>query len=176
MTNESKIALDLLRSRRSIRAFADRPLEEDVLKTIVETGCYAPSAMNRQMWHFTVLTKREEMDRLADLTKEALGLDEGYCFYRPAAFVILSNEEENAMGRDDCACALQTIFLAAHALGVGSVWINQLRHVCDEAKVRDLLTAYGVPTTHKVYGCAALGYPAAEPRDKTLLAGRITYQ
>jgi nitroreductase len=80
------------------------------------------------------------------------------------------------MGRDDCACALQTIFLAAHALGVGSVWINQLRHVCDEAKVRDLLTAYGVPTTHKVYGCAALGYPAAEPRDKTLLAGRITYR
>jgi len=176
MTEQQRKLIDFLRSRRSIRSFADRAIEPDVLKTIVETGLYAPSAMNRQLWHVTVLTKREEMDRLADLTKEALGLDEGYCFYRPAAFVILSNEEENAMGRDDCACALQNLFLAAHAFGVGSVWINQLRHVCDEPQIRALLTVCGVPASHKVYGCAALGYPAAEPREKTILEGRVTYR
>ena len=176
MTTEQKNLLDFIRSRRSIRAFEDRPIESETLKAIVETGLYAPSAMNRQMWHFTVLTKREEMDRLAALTKEALNLDEGYCFYRPAAFVILSNEEENAMGREDCACALQNLFLAAHVFGVGSVWINQLRHVCDEPRIRSLLTAYGVPASHKVYGCAALGYPAADPREKFILDGRITYR
>ncbi len=176
MTSEQKNLLDFIRSRRSIRAFEDRPIEPETLKAIVETGLYAPSAMNRQLWHFTVLTGREEMDRLAALTGEALNLDEGYCFYRPAAFVIVSCEGEHAMGRDDCACAMQTMFLAAHALGVGSVWINQLRHVCDEPKIRPLLTEYGVPASHKVYGCVALGYPAAEPRDKAILEGRITYR
>ncbi len=166
----------LIKTRRSTRSFEDRPIEPQVLTAIAESALYAPSAMNRQAWHFIVLTKREDMDALAALVKEALGLDEGYCFYRPAAFIIASNARENPMGADDCACALQNIFLTAHAHGVGSVWINQLRHVCDEPKTRDLLTAYGVPADHVVYGCAALGYPAAEPREKRILEDRLTYR
>lgn len=167
---------DLIKTRRSTRAFQARPIEPAILTEIAESALYAPSAMNRQAWHFTVLTKREEMDALATLVKEALGLDDGYCFYRPAAFIITSNARENPMGVDDCACALQNIFLTAHAHGVGSVWINQLRHVCDEPKVRALLTAYGVPADHAVYGCAALGYPAKPPREKTITDGLLTFR
>lgn len=166
---------ELIRTRRSIRAFENRPIEPAILTEIVESALYAPSAMNRQTWHFTVLTRREDMDALAALVKEALGLEEGYCFYSPAAFIVASNARENPMGVDDCACALQNVFLTAHAYGVGSVWINQLRHICDEPKVRALLTAYGVPVDHAVYGCAALGYPAKPPREKTIAEGRITY-
>ena len=168
--------LELIQTRRSIRSFEDRPIEPSVLTAIAESALYAPSAMNRQAWHFTVLTKREEMDALAALVKEALSLDEGYCFYRPAAFIIASNARENPMGVDDCACALQNMFLTAHAYGVGSVWINQLRHVCDDPKVRALLTAYGVPDDHMVYGCAALGYPAQLPKAKRVLENGITYR
>ena len=167
---------DLIKTRRSIRAFETRPIESDILAEIAEAALYAPSAMNRQAWYFTVLTKREEMDALAVLVKEALGLDDGYCFYSPAAFIIASSARENPMGVDDCACALQNIFLTAHAHGVGSVWINQLRHVCDVPKVRALLTAYGVPANHVVYGCAALGYAAKPPRDKQILEDRLTYR
>lgn len=167
---------ELIKTRRSTRAFENRPIEPAILTEIAESALYAPSAMNRQAWHFTVLTKREEMDALAALVKDALALDERYCFYAPAAFIIASNARENPMGADDCACALQNIFLTAHARGVGSVWINQLRHVCDEPKIRDLLTAYGVPADHAVYGCAALGYPAKPPRDKVISGNRLTYR
>jgi nitroreductase len=64
---------------------------------------------------------------------------------------------------EDNACALENIFLAAHSLGIGSVWINQLRHCCDEAEVRAILEEWGIPEDHVVYGIAALGYQDGEP-------------
>ncbi len=176
MTPEQKLILDTIRSRRSTRAFTEEPLPEEVLTAIVETGLTAPSAMNRQAWHFTVLTNRAEIRALAAAVRTAMGRDEGYCFYDPTAFIVVSNQKDNPMGVDDCACAMENIFLAAHALGVGSVWINQLRHVCDESAVRDLLTAYGVPADHAVYGSVALGYPAKGPSPKTLSEGTVTYR
>ena len=81
--------------------------------------------------------------------------------YKPAALIIPSNVE----GREaDNACAMQNIMLAAHAMDVASVWINQLKDTCDDPAVRALLTEFGVPQDHKVYGIAALGYAAGDPR------------
>ena len=50
--------------------------------------------------------------------------------------------------------------LAAHSFGIGSVWINQLRTLCDDPEVRALLDEFEIPSDHVVYGMAALGYPA----------------
>ena len=98
--------IELIKTRHSVRSFSDEPIPADVLKTIAETAVYAPSAMNRQCWHFTVMTNRDEMAALAEALKKAGGLDERYCFYRPAALIIASADRDVAMGRDDCACAL----------------------------------------------------------------------
>lgn len=72
--------------------------------------------------------------------------------------------------------ALENIFLAAHALGVGSVWINQLRDFCDVPEVRALLHEYGVPDGHAVYGSAALGYAKKPPRITEKFTSNITYR
>ena len=56
------------------------------------------------------------------------------------------------------ACAMENIFLAAHSLGIGSVWINQLQGICDEPSIREILNDFGIPADHIVYGMAALGY------------------
>lgn len=53
------------------------------------------------------------------------------------------------------------MFLAAHSLEIGSVWINQLYDTCNEPEVRRQLTALGLPESATVIGCAALGYAAA---------------
>lgn len=76
----------------------------------------------------------------------------------------------------DCACALENIFLAAKSLGIGSCWINQLGQTCDDPDVRAFLTKLGVPESHKVYGCAALGYaPADAPvKEKKVKEGTVT--
>ena len=80
----------------------------------------------------------------------------------PPTLVIVSNEPTQWWAAMDCACALENIFLAAKSLGIGSCWINQLGQTCDDPDVRAFLTKLGVPESHKVYGCAALGYAPAD--------------
>lgn len=60
--------------------------------------------------------------------------------------------------------------------GIGSCWINQLGQTCDDPDVRAFLTKLGVPESHKVYGCAALGYaPADAPvKEKKVKEGTVT--
>lgn len=145
--------------RRSIRKFSDKPIPAEELDLIIKAGLYAPSAMNMQSWQFTVLTKREDISELADTVAKQFNRTD-YDMYKPTALIIPSNARDCEFGRDDNACALENIFLAAWSLGIGSVWINQLRSICNEPAIRALLNKYGVPADHVVYGMAALGYSA----------------
>ena len=77
---------------------------------------------------------------------------------QPEVIIIPSNDRESPFGREDDACAMENMFLAAHSMGIGSVWINQLQGICDEPSVRQVLTSLGIPENHVVYGLAALGY------------------
>lgn len=94
----------------------------------------------------------------------------------PPTLVIVSNEPTQWWAAMDCACTLENIFLAAKSLGIGSCWINQLGQTCDDPDVRAFLTKLGVPESHKVYGCAALGYaPADAPvKEKKVKEGTVT--
>ncbi|RHP29837.1 nitroreductase family protein [Lachnotalea sp. AF33-28] len=162
-------------TRRSIRSFKDWPLAEDDLEQIVRAGIYAPSGMNRQSWHFSVLTGKDLIRKLASAIGKELGRDESYDFYNPAALIICSNERDNSNGEADCACAMENIMLAAHSLGIGSVWINQCKDTCDAPAVREILDRYAVPSGHRVYGMAALGYAAKDPESKPRAEGTVTY-
>ena len=106
---------------------------------------------------------------------EGRQLNEDYCCYYDAPVLVIASNEPTRTGGMDCACALQNMFLAAHSLGIASCWINQLSYTCDAPEVRAYLKRLGVPTVHKVYGCAALGYnggkePAAHPRKEGLVS------
>ncbi len=149
-------------TRRSVRSFNDRPIKDEDLDLILKVAVYAPSGMNRQTWQFTAVTNREKIQQLAMLIEKKLDR-KGYDFYRPAAIIIPSNERDSRWGIEDNACAMENIFLAAHSLGIGSVWINQVRLVCDDEEVRQLLRSWGVPDDHVVYGTVALGYTDSEP-------------
>ena len=159
MTNE--VILNIL-TRRSVRAFQERPVEREKIDAILRCAVHAPSAMNRQTWHFSAVLNPEKIQKLAAAMGSALG-SESYNLYRPAALIIPSNET-GLIKTWDNACALENIFLAAHSLGVASVWINQGTDTCDDPGVRAVLTELGVPKSHMVYGMAALGYAAAEPK------------
>ncbi|MBQ6568835.1 MAG: nitroreductase family protein [Clostridia bacterium] len=157
-------ALDNIFSRRSIRAFEEKPISRENLEIIAKAAIYAPSGMNRQTWQFTVISERSKIQQLAGAIAAQLGRD-GYDMYNPAALIIASNLRDSNWGKEDCACALENIFLAANALGIGSVWINQLGGICDEPNIRKVLDEFGLPADHLVFGMAALGYAAQPPRE-----------
>ncbi len=117
--------------------------------------------MNRQTWHFSAVLNREKIAKLAAAVGKALG-NEKYDMYKPAVLIIPSNEliGDTGITSWDNACALENIFLAAHSMGLGTVWINQLSDTCDVPEVRAVLTEFGVPENHKVFGIAAIGHAA----------------
>lgn len=164
--------MESLLTRRSIRAFTEESIPRSVLMEITETGVYAPSGRCLQTWKFTIVSDRDKIQELARVIAAELDRD-GYNMYNPAALIIPSNEAESSYGREDNACAMENVFLAAHSLGIGSVWINQLNNICDRPAIRAILTAWEIPDHHVVYGLAALGYPAAPVKQDVTKKGQI---
>lgn len=164
--------MENLFSRRSVRAFESKPIPDDVLNDILQAAIYAPSGMGRQTWQFTLVTDQKKIQALAAAIEQELGR-EGYNMYNPEVIIIPSNLKESPYGKEDNACALENIFLAAWSYGVGSVWINQLRDICDCPSVRGLLDQWGIPSNHTVYGIAALGYPAPAVQKERIKTGVI---
>ena len=184
-TNE---VLENIKARRSVRAYTDRQVSEEDLQAILETATFAPSGMHLETWHFTAI---QNVDKLAELNERIKGAfaksdepklqERGHskaycCYYHAPTLVIVSNEPTQWWAGMDCAWAIENMFLAAHSLGIGSCWINQLGTTCDDPEVREFISSLGVPENHKVYGCVALGYadPKIPLREKMVKAGTVT--
>jgi hypothetical protein len=177
-------------TRRSIREFRTTPIPRESLEKIVEAGLYAPSARNSQPWHLTVVAGLERLARITAELKAAVARMPanpyrdfvGSASYAvnygnaPAFIIVSAAPDASPVVVADCALVLGNMFLAAHALGIGSCWINQLGSACDEPGFRSFLTQLGVPAKNHIYGCGAFGlaagdHPAAPPRKE----GNVTY-
>lgn len=114
--------MNAIMTRRSIRAFKETPVTEDQLKTLLEAAMNAPSAGDGRPWHFVVTTDRAQLDMLAE------EVDNGNAMFRQAQAAVLicldrSLEGFEGFGEQDCSCAAQNLQLAAHGMGLGTVWI-----------------------------------------------------
>lgn len=151
-------------SRRSVRSFVSgKKIDRKVLEDIVTAGMFAPSARNRQLVLFTVVADKKKIQKLAKAVGKAVGMGDEYNFYDPEAIIITSCNRESKFVKEDTSCALENMFLYAHSVGVGSVWINQIVTTCDDAAVRVVLTEFEIPEDHVCGGIAALGYPDVQP-------------
>ncbi len=163
--------LEGILSRRSCRVFDGAPVDEAILEKIIDAGRHAPSAMNKQPWHFTVITGRRMLDALDELV---LGSPKGSFFYKAPALIIVSRDPGAMYGVEDASCALENMLLAAHGLGLGAVWCNKLN---GNTVLGDKLRAFGIPGDMVPHGCLALGHPvpgfSASPR--ILAANKVTW-
>lgn len=163
--------MENLLTRRSVRAFQEKEIPAQELEQILEAARYAPSGMGRQTWKFTAVVNPEKIQQLASAICKELDRS-GYDMYRPQVLIIPSNEADSRFGKEDNACALENIFLAAWSFGIGSVWINQLQNICDRPAIRSILTEWSIPENHVVYGMAALGYPASSEKKEVEKIGK----
>ncbi len=162
---EENAVVSAIYGRRSIRDFLDQRVPRELLEHVVACGYQAPSGHNMQAWKFTVVRDRDEIKRLKEIISVVAKRNKVffYGFNSPDALILISNDRRNPNGIQDSSCAAQNIMLAAHSYGLGSVWINALKTICDEPEIREILTSYGIPETHNVWATIILGYPANQP-------------
>lgn len=168
-------------ARRSYKVFDGRPIDDEALQTIVTAGLYAPTGMNRQPWHFTVIRSREGLERFAK-ARRSLPLPPGIPPEAAAKFgdpmrnapvMILVSAKEGGTSREDSCLAMENMFIAAASLGIMSGW--------DHATVMDLfehnpdLKAELIPEGYILYAAAFFGYPGPEVKDRGERKGTAEY-
>ena len=122
--------LTLIRTRRSIRAYKPDAVPADVLARVLEAGTYAPSAMGAQSAMIVAAVSAEARARLTELNAAVIGKDTDPYYGAPVIVVVLGNGgSANYMA--DGSCVLENLMLAAHAEGLGSVWVNREREIFD---------------------------------------------
>jgi len=154
MSRTDNPVIRALLERRSIRKFTGQPVDRQDILAILEAGRWAPSGLNNQPWRFLVINGDDPRRApLAESTKYAH-------IIRAAAACIAVTLEKSAMysemkDHQGAGACVQNMLVAAHALGLGAVWIGQI--VNDQAAS---LAALGLdPDIHELQAIIALGHP-----------------
>lgn len=146
---------DAIRSRRNVRDFADRPLDEDDLRRIAEAAWRSPSSKNQQAWTFVVVTDRDALRELSRVWRYA-----GHVAQARAAIALVAPDDGDADAREtyqyDLGQATMSIMLAAADNGIGSCHAA----VENQALARQVL---GIPDGHRVEWLLSIGYPGDRP-------------
>lgn len=166
--------LENIKARRSTRAFTEEQITREELDVLLEAAVWAPTGMNKQLWHFVGLRSAEKNLELARAVAAADNRGPEYNFYGAPASIIVCYKADEKHFLPDGSAAVENILLAATSLGLGSCWINQLRETCNDPAVRALLTSYGVPADYDVVASVALGHIAKETPAKPRREGVIS--
>jgi len=128
---DPKLMLEFIKQRRSIRTYQDGEVPDNVIEMILEAGRWAPSASNKQPWHFIVIKNKELLEKLSKLTTYSKFIKRA-----PVAVAIVGKIEENPNWYvQDTSLASMNMQLMAWSLGVGTCWVGSM----DREKAKKLL-------------------------------------
>lgn len=150
-------------TRRSIRKFTSQLVSHDLIEKILRAGMQAPSARNKQPWHFIVIQNREMLDKISVVHPYAYMLKEA-----PLGIVICGDSNIEITIEyivQDCSAATQNMLLAAHNFGLGAVWLGIYPR---EPRIKALRKLLSIPENIIPVSMIAVGYPAEkkEPENR----------
>ena len=157
--------LQALRERRSCRAYKPEQIADEELKTVLEAGTWAPTARGLQDPWIVAVQKPELLKRICRMNAAVWGREDIDPFYGAPTYVLVFGSAASANAIPDGSLVLGNMMLAAHAIGLGSCWINREREMFATEEGRALMAELGLPEGLIGIGALALGYPAAPPRD-----------
>lgn len=150
---------ELLERRRSVRHYADRPVEKEKIDAIVKAALTAPTSKNQRSWHFTVVTDRALLEKLSEAKPS------GGTFIKDAPLaIVVSGNTGNDMWVEDTSIAATVIQLAAESLGLGSCWVQMRGRAHSDSRsageyVRRVLS---LPAENDVLCIVSMGYDRDE--------------
>lgn len=151
--------LDIIKKRRSIRAYTDQEVTDEQVRCIMEAAMAAPSANNRRPWEFVVVRERGLRKDVACTHPWSYMAEDA-----SVVFVVCGNERASRHWIEDTSAATQNMLLAVTALGLGAVWVGVYPDSARETYVRQLL---GIPDHLRVLCLVPVGYPAESKLSRT---------
>ncbi len=167
--------INAMKERRSIRKFKpEMPAKAD-LDQIIEAGLYAANGRGMQGAIIIAVTDKAARDKLSDTNRKIGGWEEGFDpFYgAPAVLIVLGNKDINT-GIYDGSLVMGNLMLAAHSLGLGSIWIHRAKEEFEMPEYKKLLDDLGIKGNWEGIGHCAIGYTDGDaPKAAERKEGRV---
>ena len=169
--------IEAMKTRRSCRKFKADPVPRELVEQIAEAGLWAASGMGKQAVKIVVVTDKALRDRLAEQNRRIGGWPEGVDpFYGAPVVLAVVGDKEAFTAVYDGSLVMGNLMLAAHSLGVDSIWIHRAKEEFESEEGKALLKSLGIEGDWEGIGHCALGYaaeplPAGAPRK----SGRIVW-
>lgn len=150
--------IELIRARRSIRAYTKEPVDRQSVDLLAETLLRAPTSRNNKPWEFVVVDDPQLLEGLAKAKEHGSTFLKG----APLAIVVCADADKSDVWVEDCSIASILVQMTAQSLGLGSCWVQIRKRPHDrettaEAFIRELL---GLPERLNVEAVIGIGHPA----------------
>ena len=157
MENLPNPVIEAIITRRSIRHYIRKNVDKSLTDLLLKSAMYAPSARNQQPWHFIVIDQEGLFKRIMKVHPYSSMLSEA------AVAILVCADEKLELSKGywpvDCSAATENILLAAHSLGLGSVWLGVYPRKERMDGIREI---FSLPGHIQPFSLVSIGYPAEE--------------
>lgn len=161
----SNAVIEAIKDRRSIRRFKPEQITDQELQTVLEAGTYAATGHGKQNPWIVAVQQPDIVAKLSAMNSAIWGRDIDPFYGAPTiVLVFASHPNECTTAVQDGSLVLGNMMLAAHAIGLGSCWINREREMFSTPEGIALMHEFGLPEGLIGIGALSLGYPDGEPR------------
>lgn len=149
--------LQMIRDRRSVRKFLDKPVEKEKIDRLIEAALRSPSSRSLNPWEFIIVTDRGMLLSLSESKPHGASFLKG----APLGIVVIADPKKCDVWVEDTSIASTYIQLAAEAEGLRSCWIQVRKRAFQKeisacSRVSELLD---IPEGYEVESIIAVGYP-----------------
>lgn len=164
-----------MEERRSIRKFRSEMPDKKDIEQIIEAGLYAANGMGQQATITIAVTNKELRDEIAEANRKIGGWQEGFDpFYGAPVILVVLAYKSRPTCVNDGSLVMGNMMLAAHALGLGSIWIHRAKEEFELPEYQELLKKLGIEGDWEGIGHCAVGYADGEvPEAAKRNAGRV---
>ena len=171
----SNPVLKAISDRRSIRAYKNEKISREQIDLLLKAAQEAPSARNSQPWHFYIVENTELLKEISDEVSSVAKEDLGNIFFSAPLVIFISCDATTRWGRLDCGIAVQTIALAAHSMGLGSVILGRPDMAFTGPKAEELKKRFKFPETHSFAVAIAIGVAAGTKEAHPIEPDRFSF-
>ena len=162
-----------IETRRSVRSYKPDMIPQEIIDRICEAGTYAASGMGKQSPIIIAVTDKTVRDKLSGMNAAVMGADIDPFYGAPVVLIVLADKSCGTYLYDG-SLVMGNLMLAAHALGLGSIWIHRAKEEFERPEYKQLLKDLGVEGEWEGIGHCVVGYIDGEaPQPAPRRDGRV---